>query len=247
MPTNWKSLLKALGLTESEAAIYVASLEMGPASVQDLAKKAHVSRVTTYAVIETLSQRGLMSSVEKGKKHYFTAESPERLVSVVQAKVRQMEATLHEVQDSLHELKLLQRGEKPVVRLFEGEEAMKAIYDDVAATRPATLNEFGNLDEIRKFITRDDVVKQAQHILKRTKTHSLHVMEGNAETIKKDDREHRYLSTKDVQAYGDLIVYDKKVAISSFRGKMVSVLIESQEIAQTLRELFRLAWEGQKK
>ncbi len=247
MPTNWKALLKALGLTESEAAIYVASLEMGPASVQDLAKKAHVSRVTTYAVIETLSQRGLMSSVEKGKKHYFTAESPERLVSVVQAKVRQMEATLHEVQDSLHELKLLQRGEKPVVRLFEGEEAMKAIYDDVAATRPATLNEFGNLDEIRKFITRDDVVKQAQHILKRTKPRSIYVTsQGEAETVKKDDREHRYVNLKDVQAFGDIIVYDKKVALSSFRGKMVSVLIESQEIAQTLRELFRLAWEQKK-
>lgn len=247
MPTNWKSLLKALGLTESEAAIYVASLEMGPASVQDLAKKAHVSRVTTYAVIETLSQRGLMSSVEKGKKHYFTAESPERLVSVVQAKVRQMEATLHEVQDSLHELKLLQRGEKPVVRLFEGEEAMKAIYDDVAATRPATLNEFGNLDEIRKFITRDDVAKQAQHILKRTKPRSIYVTDqGAAETVKKDDREHRYMNPKDVQAFGDIIVYDKKVALSSFRGKMVSVLIESQEIAQTLRELFRLAWEQKK-
>lgn len=244
MPTNWKTLLKALGLTESEAAIYISSLEMGPASVQDLAKKAHVSRVTTYAVIETLSHRGLMSSVEKGKKHLFTAESPERLVSVVQSKVKQMEATLHEVQDSLHELKLLQRGEKPVVRMFEGEEAMKAIFDDVANTRPATLNEFGNLDEVRKFVTSEDVTKQAQHILKRTKRRSIYISDKyEGKTVMKDDVEHRFMTTKDVQVFGDLIIYDKKVAVSSFRGKMVSVLIESQEIAQTLRELFRLAWE----
>ena len=45
--TQWNNLLKTLGFTESEAKIYLISLEMGPASVQDLARKAKVSRVTT--------------------------------------------------------------------------------------------------------------------------------------------------------------------------------------------------------
>ena len=229
MATNWKSLLKSLGLSESEAAIYVASLELGPASVQDLAKKAHVSRVTTYAVIESLTARSLMSSVEKGKKHLFSAESPERLVSVIQTRVKEMETTLHEVQDSIHELKLMQRGEKPVVRMFEGEEAIKAIYEDIIETRPADAHEFGNLDEIRKYVPSDAVGKQLQAGLKRAKRQAMYVAKGR-QGREADNEEVRYVSQDDIHA------------VSSLRGKMVSVLIESQDIADTLKALFQLAW-----
>ncbi|MBP7006073.1 helix-turn-helix domain-containing protein [Patescibacteria group bacterium] len=243
MATNWSHLLKALGLSESEAAIYLAALECGPSSVQDLAKKAHVSRVTTYAVIETLSARGLMSSVEKGKKHLFAAESPERLVSRMQTRVKEMEATLHEVQDAIHELKLMQRGEKPVVRMFEGDEAMKAIYEDLAATRPTHIDELGNLDELRKFVTIDHVTKQLEAGLKKAKRRCLYITKETRENSQQDGEARRFLSDKEYHAHGDVLIYDKKIAVSSYRGKMISVLIESQEIADTLRALFHLAWE----
>ena len=148
--TQWKKLLKTLGFTDSEAVLYLASIEMGPAPVQDLARRAKVSRVTTYAVIESLSERGLMSSVEKGKKKLFVAESPERLVSFVHGRVTEMQATLKEVEGTLNELKLMQKGEKPVVKLFEGREALKAIEDDLLATKPEMVQEFGNVDAIKQ-------------------------------------------------------------------------------------------------
>ncbi|HEX9113717.1 MAG TPA: helix-turn-helix domain-containing protein, partial [Nitrospirota bacterium] len=62
---QWNTLLRSLGFTDSESKIYLISLEMGPSSVQDIAKKADVSRVTTYAVIESLAKHGLMSTLEK--------------------------------------------------------------------------------------------------------------------------------------------------------------------------------------
>ena len=98
---QWNTLLKSLGFTDSEARIYLLSLETGPSSVQDLAKKAKVSRVTTYAVIESLKKHGLMSSVEKGKKTLYTAENPERLVSYVQSRMQVMQNTLREVESAI--------------------------------------------------------------------------------------------------------------------------------------------------
>src|SRR5438552_3905136 len=68
---HWEKLLRSLGFTESEAKIYLLSLEMGATPVQDLAKKAKVSRVTTYTVIESLMADGLMSTVQKGKKNLY--------------------------------------------------------------------------------------------------------------------------------------------------------------------------------
>jgi len=44
---QWNKLLKSLGFSDSEAIIYLTSLELGPAPVQDIAKKAGVSRVSS--------------------------------------------------------------------------------------------------------------------------------------------------------------------------------------------------------
>jgi sugar-specific transcriptional regulator TrmB len=239
--TQWKKLLKSLGFTESEAGIYLTSLEMGPSSVQDIAKRAHVSRVTTYAVIESLSERGLMSSVEKGKKHFFVAESPERLVSFVGTRVREMEATLKEVESSLQDLKLLQRGEKPIVKMFEGHEALKAIQDDILRTRPKQVDEFGNLDEIRALYPLESMQSFVNE-LKRMKPDIRTIYHVDSYAAKPENRGEKEIHIKDASFGGDLIIYGNKVAISSCKGKLLSVLIESQELAQLMRALFSRAW-----
>ena len=64
--------LKQLGLLEKEAKVYLASLELGEATVLELAKKSALNRTTVYVEIEKLGQRGLVSSIEKGKKRYFS-------------------------------------------------------------------------------------------------------------------------------------------------------------------------------
>lgn len=246
MTTNWKQLLKALGLTESEAQIYLASLELGPASVQDLAKKARVSRVTTYAVIEHLNARGLMSSVEKGKKRLFAAESPERLVAVMQNRLQEMKTTLHEVEDALHELKLVQRGAKPVVKMFEGDDAFKAVFDDLAATRPAEIDEFGNFDEVRKHVPRETSMKYLSQVLKQTKRRLIYV--SGTPNEYQDFAHQSFLNLKDNPCHGDILLYGKnKVALSSLDGKPISVIIESETIHEMMRTLFAVAWKQVKK
>jgi len=246
--TQWKKLLKTLGFTDSEAIIYLTSIELGPAPVQDLARRAKVSRVTTYAVIESLSERGLMSSLEKGKKKLFVAESPERLVSFVHGRVREMEATLKEVESTLNELRLMQNGEKPVVKLFEGKEALKAILDDVVETKPKHIDEFGNLDEIIRLNPRNELDPYYKK-LDQNKTYTRGFLLAKEEEIVPGRSTHdiRALPVDEFDFKGDVFVYGSKVALSTFRGKQISILIESQDIADTIRAMFDLMAKGMKK
>ena len=96
---NIISTLKSLGLLESEVKTYLATLELGPSSVLEINKKINLSRQAIYTAIESLINFGLMSSVEKGKKTLFTAESPERLRSFAEAKLKKMESTVREVKN----------------------------------------------------------------------------------------------------------------------------------------------------
>ena len=57
--------LKNLGLSEKEAIIYLASLELGPSTIQEISKKAQIKRSSTYDMIRFLMERGLMSEFTK--------------------------------------------------------------------------------------------------------------------------------------------------------------------------------------
>lgn len=240
---QWEKLLKSLGFTDSEAKIYLTSLEMGPASVQDIAKKARVSRVTTYAVIESLAIQGLMSSVEKGKKKMYVSEAPERLVSFVHNRVKSMEATLREIESSLQELKLIQRGEKPIVRLFEGEEGIRAIQDDMLKTSPDVIFEMGNLDAIHSIFSNDQLKPFKEELDRRKiRTQAIYLDPKQIDHVSRNNSAARFLPNDEFSFEGDVTVYDNKVALMTFRGKVIGVLIESVELAQTMKEIFHLAW-----
>lgn len=244
--TQWKKLLNSLGFSESEVAVYLASIKIGQASVQDLAKAADVSRVTAYAVIEALTSQGLMSSLEKGKKKMFIAESPERLVSFVQARLKHTEATLKEVEANIGDLKLIQKGEKPVVRLFEGEEALRAIQEDVLIEKPEEALEFGNLDRftaINPFDERKDFFKRLLKLS--TKRRSIYYAKDQETGDKTYNRQLLPATTKEF--FGDIYIYKNKVALSTLRGRQISVLIESQDLADTFRAFFEYAWKNKEK
>lgn len=248
MAEQWNKLLKSLGFTESESAIYLLSLEMGPASVQNLARKAHVSRVTTYAVIESLSSHGLMSSMQKGKKKLYASESPERLLSFVGGRVKTLEATFKEVEQLLPDLKLLQRGERPLVKFFEGKEGVAAFVTDVMQVKPATFDEFGDHDAIRSMVPVEELQPLwAWMDQSKVKTRFMYSGKKGNDTR----RAAEYTITKHIEPgmlpfsfTGDVFIYGSRIALATFKSKMVVVIVESQELADTMRGLYEFAWIG---
>lgn len=248
MVEQWNKLLKSLGFTESESAIYLLSLEMGPASVQNLARKARVSRVTTYAVIESLSSHGLMSSMQKGKKKLYAAESPERLLAFVGGRVKTMESTFKEVEQLLPELKLIQRGERPLVKFFEGKEGVQAFVTDVMQVKPATFDEFGDHDTIRSVVPKEELYPLFEWMDK-NKVMTRFMYSGTK--LQRSARSPEIATAKYIEPgmvpfsfSGDVFVYGSRVALATFKSKMVVVIIDSMELADTMRALYEFAWAG---
>ncbi|NBS41904.1 hypothetical protein EBS80_04590, partial [bacterium] len=120
-----------LGLSEKEAAVYLASLELGPAPVQDISHKAKVNRATTYVMIESLMGRGLMSSFVRGKKRFYASESPERLRAVLRMQRREIEQKEEELETVFPMLAALYNAEgaKPQIRYLEGVEGVQSVRE----------------------------------------------------------------------------------------------------------------------
>lgn len=114
--------LKNIGLSDNEAKVYLAMLELGPAPVLEIAAKASINRPTAYFQIESLKKMGLVSSQNKGAKQLFLAESPDQLEFIINRETKLIEQKKTELSKVLPELKTLYNlaEDKPLVRFLKG-------------------------------------------------------------------------------------------------------------------------------
>ena len=73
-------LLKQLvnfGLSEKEAKIYLALLELEMATVFEVAKQSGINRSSAYVVLEGLKKKGLVGISDDKKVRRYIAASPE--------------------------------------------------------------------------------------------------------------------------------------------------------------------------
>ena len=120
---NEAGLIQTLGLSEQEAAVYLAALELGQAHIQDISRKSGVKRTSIYNFIDTLKERQLLSEIKKGKRRLYSAVSPHHLVDEQKSKVSSLERLVPQllaIQNSVRD--------KPRVMFFEGIEGIKEIY-----------------------------------------------------------------------------------------------------------------------
>lgn len=248
---KWSKNLHLLGLSTGEITVYMTALQLGPEPVQTIAKKSELSRVTVYSAIESLTKLGLMTSVEKGKKLVYAAEPPERILSLAETRLNSLQTVTREIKSNIDELKMMQTGDKPVVKMFEGLEAFSAIQEDVLKSKATQICEFGNLDEIDRVYPYEKQVytKYLDTLAKRNKTMRRLVYLSKIHTPRttEDNKQIVYLDESKFNFFGDLFFYDDTVWISSFKNQQVTVMIKNQEIKDTLQATFEIIWNSLKK
>lgn len=238
---HWDQLLQNIGLSENESALYLVSLENGPKTVQELAELTKLSRVTVYSLVDSLKNQGLMTSVEKGKKTFFAAEPPQRLLNFGEQKLQSVKATVSEIKAGLNELDIKAHGERPSVKLFEGDESMNVLAEDIVQSKPKELYEFEDLEAFRKIPTKDATLEGIYKNLAQMKTNRKLVYGTKTRPPKKfTNYEEVYSFTLDEDLDGSILSYNNKLALSVYKGKQMLVLIESPELARTFKKLMNL-------
>ncbi|OHA01065.1 MAG: hypothetical protein A3H71_00060 [Candidatus Sungbacteria bacterium RIFCSPLOWO2_02_FULL_48_13b] len=242
--------LKKLGFSDKEARVYLALLELGSAAVQDIAAKAKVNRATTYVVLDKLSKDGIVSTVEHGKKTHFAAESPAALLRIFKTKEREMRDKEDEFKKALPEFEALYNlsGEKPKVRFFEGPEGLRAAREDILESGAKILYDIYSLEYVNQVralfsTTENDEFRRRQQERGIT-IRSIYTSDTGPFGGFKLKGERRFVPKDKFPFSSDILIYGDRVASTTLRGKIISVIVESKEIADTMRFVFELAWLG---
>ncbi len=239
-----KAGLLDLGLSDKECDVYVAMLELGPTSVQDIAKKAGVNRSTTYVMIESLRKRGLASTFEKGRKILFSAENPERLMSIISEHMGLLNTKRDRLSATLPRLMAIFNAveDKPKVRFFEGDEGLISIREEIANSKEP-IWELYAVDEMLM----DLVSIEPEMRIERTKKISGRALISVKPGFKVpffdiNGIEVREIDYNKLPFTGDLGICGSRVYILSHRSRGLGVIIDSADIAEVMKALYEMAW-----
>lgn len=235
--------LRGIGFSKNEAIVYLATLELGQASIWEIAKKSGIKRPTCYVLLEELAFRGYASSVNDGKRVIYSVAPPKQVLKAVQ---RRQERFI----DALNELEGIasKSPHKPSVRFYEGISGVMEAYNlTLERPRGSEILIYGtSLVEINygEFIGEYIANRSKKGITARVLLADNEQNRLVPERDKKELRETKFLPldkfnpTIEVNISGNMVAY-----IAHSEQEPFATIIENATLAKEEIERFNLLWE----
>ena len=227
--------MRKLGLREKEVRVYLAGLELGPTSVQDIAKTADITRPTTHEIIKNLEQKGLFEEVKKDKKRYFIAQSPDKILGILRIQKREIEEREREFIRIIAILEARYSKEKGEIKIYRGKDGLKILEETLSFTPLSNifvLSSKVNLKEIKK---REDIYKKIKKRLGKIEVKEIYPKRLKT---KLPFIERKFSPTLNLKA--TLILCDKAIFIPD--KKQENLLIENPLVVNLLKSIFLALW-----
>ncbi len=244
--------LRSIGLGKKEADLYLEMLTVGPQPASVLARKIGLPRSSVQFLAETLVKKGIASKHKHRNITTYQPMDPEHLMRFLEGEkwefMKEYEKKASEIESAIPELKKLQGqvSSRPQVRFYEGKEGLKMVFEDSLSAKE-TIRAFVNFEERNRCLP-----EYFQNYYKRRVEKGIFLRaiypnsDFGVERKKKDKESNRESLLVDKDKYKwlpEIQFYDDRVTIAS-GNEMVGVIIEGKEIAEAMKALYDLAWNG---
>lgn len=244
---NVEELLTSFNLSEKAVRVYLALLDRGASSVRQVAEASGINRQTTYELLRTLIERGLVTYYTERSREAYVAEDPTVLATLADEAVGELARRRDELKRSLSELRARSgrtRG-AATVRFYENRKGIRTILEDVLTT---VRNAPEKLYRVYSSATIAPVLHDAYPSFTDERIAAgirvrVFGLGGTGATHGLDERKQL---TKSTAAPTYILIYGQKVAVVSLDEyrRPRGVLIEDAAIAETHRLIFDTNWQS---
>jgi len=238
-------LLQSVGLSKSQASAYLRLIEKGELSPPEVAKLTGETRSNAYMILQRLEELGLIEKVEKSKKITYQPLNPIALEKLAEEKRRQTAQVENQIKHNMPQMLsyFYSFTEKPGIRLLQGEEGLKEIYSDTLRTRKDIY--FLRTPSEVQFLGDDFYVRYKKRRAELgITTYAYTKPTAFARGLAGDDAINKMIRTwinpDDYTAPVEVNVYGDKVAFLAFGEDIMGVIIQSEPIAESMRQIFRM-------
>jgi len=235
-----QKVLQDYGLTEKEASVYLACLQIGSGSVPSISKKAGQPKTTCYEVLERLREKGFVGTYQKNKSKYYIANNPAKAIAAAKEKITDLEEYVPQLCALFANTK-----NKPAVRVFQGKKQIDSIFKEI----------LDEAKEICGFASADDLLKEldkyhARFLKERIKRKiPVKLILNDTPTARERQRigpaqlRTVKLVPKLYEYHSLVYIWNDKIALISLDQDLVAIVIQCKELANIQLTMFKHLWE----
>lgn len=146
--------LKKFGCTRKEAKIYIDIYSHGACTVQSIAKRINLNRITVHSAIEQLIEKQLIAESREGKRRTLFVESTARLKEAVDEKLQDLLRVRESADNliSLFEKLPKQNHAQPDIHIYHGLNGYKKLLEEVLEAK-GEARIFVDIEQLQKLLT----------------------------------------------------------------------------------------------
>lgn len=241
---HYIELLKEMGLSEHESSVYFTMVSLGPSPILKIARASGVKRTTIYYVMDSLKEKSLARVDLKGFKSLYTAESPEKLEGMLEARRNKFRKNLDDL------LAIYNKGGgETLIKIYEGLEATKSVYDQLLEEiKPGEdylvisgMKKAFDMD--REFFT--DLMERRAKLPIKVRILMADPESEESQNLKKFEQNYN-LKAKFLPAGTKLttntVITPQKVLIHQMEQPIMAIVIENKSTIKTHQEFFEVMW-----
>ena len=239
-------LLK-IGLTEGEAKVYLALIELGASTVGPIVKKARVAYSNVYDVLNRLIKKGIVSYIIKSRTKYFQAASPSNLMNYLDKREEEIFKQKEALQKAIPKFAEMQKIQSKVdAEIFTGKKGLISAYQKLLADmEPKDEDLFFYIHEKEYAKQTDMFYLTNKELLNKPNRGITNPTYKNSPVVRKLKFFNiRYV---DFPIPGNIEVCKDRVMIISWKEPIIATLIHSKGIADNIRNYFNSVWKIAKK
>lgn len=240
-----EKVLTDLGLTNIEAKVYLACLELGSDTVLHIAKKAQVKRPTCYVTLDNLGEQGLVTKIEKKSTTLYSVEQPKIVLNKFKEKIANFEDLVPYFEAQFN------KGAKPKIRYYEGKDEISSVYTNIIFPSEEIyfVSDIEKLEQVVPEVMDEWRGCREKNYSNKNKIYKELISYNKAgiEYAKKLSRKGQEIKvmSEDLPVITDSAITENKLFIVSL-DNLFGVLIESEDLARTYKSLVLLAWQAAK-
>lgn len=243
-----KKFFNDFGLNEKEQQVFFALTKLGSTGVIEISKSTGFRRTTTYYLLDQLESKGLVSYIQSGNRRTYTAVSPQRIKKILNEKKDEVDNQMYAFNHLLPEISMMygQSQQKPKFTYYEGRLGAQEIFDDMLIDTKEIIV-IGEVSTFEESVGEEYLEKFVEQ--RRAKGIHIRGIWVPSKMVSKYPASEEHLRTIRfapdwVSAPVTTYIYNNKVAFTSSSGESFGTVIESVDLAKTMRNWFEMLWQA---
>ncbi|MFZ2193868.1 MAG: helix-turn-helix domain-containing protein [Candidatus Moraniibacteriota bacterium] len=244
------NILNLFNIRETEKEIFKICFESDGIGASEIAKKIGINRTSTYDFLDNLVKAGLIIESQKQGVKKFYVQKPEKIEELIKEKEGKVSVAKKSIEDLKNNFYQNKKRIAPKMQFYEGKEELRQMMKDLLLYQNITIYSFWPIENIIQALGKDfyrefHVKRVASNIKikviwpqKHTKQKEKHSFLEGSENFKREIR----ILPEDIDFNLGYTIYSNNVRFMSSQKEGYGFIIESQEMADTMKKQFEIIW-----